>query len=82
MLGNDLAAATAKPALRYDLGASANLKTCAALSTPFGSALDSSVCVHSLAISSNVSRCASLAASSAHRRHSSALRLHSSIVGM
>ena len=69
------------PGLRYDFGASGNLET-AAPSTPFSSALDSSFCVHSLAISSNVSRCASLAASSAQRRHSSALRLHSSIVGM
>ena len=69
------------PGLGYDFGASGNLET-AAPSTPFSSALDSSFCVHSLAISSNVSRCASLAASSAQRRHSSALRLHSSIVGM
>jgi hypothetical protein len=49
---------------------------------PLGSALDSSICVHNLAISSNVSRCRSLAASSAQRRHCSALHLHSSIVSI
>ncbi len=71
-----------KPALR-SLGCATTLAPLETLrQQPRPSALDSSFCVHSLAISSNVSRCASLAASSAQRRHSSALRLHSSIVSM
>jgi hypothetical protein len=59
--------------MRYDFSASGNLET-AAPSAPFGSSLDSSICVHSLAISSqamsDVSCSSSLEAPSAQRRHS------------